>query len=473
MRRARRALLLALAGVAVGTASAHAAQPLSTGFNGGSASGPATSEPWLAEATFEGASMMRLNVLWSTVAPTRPKRPADPADPAYRWSSLDAAVQRLSARRIGVLLTILDAPRWAEGPGRPPPGDSAPAGSWRPNATALREFAAAAARRYSGEYPDPLTPGATLPRVRYWQAWNEPNLWLYLTPQWTRRRGAYRLASAPIYRALLNGVYAGVKRVRADDVVLSAGTAPYGDLGAGGRRVSPVRFLRSLLCLGDRALRPLPCPHPAHLDAIAHHPYSPGGPESHAVSPDDAAVPDIARITRVLRAAERSHRVLPAGRKGVWVTEISWDSAPPDPEGVPVQEHARWVEKADYVLWRQRVGTVLWLQIRDSPPRPSSAVTYQAGMFFLDGTPKPAADAFRFPFVVVHDRGGRAIAWGKAPAAGPVAIQRRTASGWKTVARLVAGTSRVFVTVLTPSRGQTLRALSGTATSLPWLAGVR
>ena len=52
-----------------------------------------------------------------------------------------------------------------------------------------------------------MVPGAFLPRVRYWQPWNEPNLSYYLAPQWTRAGGRWVAASPVIYRGLLNAVY--------------------------------------------------------------------------------------------------------------------------------------------------------------------------------------------------------------------------------------------------------------------------
>ena len=127
-----------------------------------------------------------------------------------------------------------------------------------------------------------------------------------------------------------------------------------------------------------------------------HHPNGIGGPLWHAYDADDVAVPDLAKITGPLHAAERWHRILPAGPKGLWVTEISWDSDPPDPNGVPVQTQARWCEQAMDALWREGVGTILFLAIVDAPPIPNYASTYQSGIYYLDGQPKPSATAFRF-----------------------------------------------------------------------------
>jgi hypothetical protein len=54
-------------------------------------------------------------------------------------------------------------------------------------------------------------------------------------------------------------------------------------------------------------LTPLACSDPPHLDAISHHPYGIGGPFWHALNPGDASIPDMDKIARVLKAAERWH----------------------------------------------------------------------------------------------------------------------------------------------------------------------
>src|SRR4029077_20891185 len=117
--------------------------------------------------------------------------------------------------------------------------------------------------RYSGR-----TPG--IPRVRYWQIWNEPNLATYLTPQWVHKGRGFSAASPGIFRALVNAGDAGWKAVNATNFVVTAGTAPYGDLQPGGRRIAPVTFLRAVMSKRT------------NLDAISHHPYGVGGPSQHA-----------------------------------------------------------------------------------------------------------------------------------------------------------------------------------------------
>src|SRR5947209_12000350 len=102
-------------------------------------------------------------------------------------------------------------------------------GTWKPSPTEFAQFARAAARRYDGSFPDPRNPTDDLPRVRYWQAWNEPNLDTYLTPQWVRTRHGFAPASPGIYRSMLNSFYTAIKTMGRSNVVATAGIAPYGN----------------------------------------------------------------------------------------------------------------------------------------------------------------------------------------------------------------------------------------------------
>lgn len=421
---------------------------------------PAEARLWLERGRSAGGSIARLNVSWASIAPQRRPagfRPADPGSPAYEWAGLDVVVRRVTRHGYRVLFTVLDAPRWAEGRGRP---QAAPAGTWKPRPGAVRAFARAIARRYSGRFRQD---GLRLPRVRLFQAWNEPNLSGYLSPQWRGRRPV----SAIHYRALLNGFYAGVKAAQPRAKVLTGGTAPYGDLPGGGR-VPPVVFWRRVLCLTGAQLRRLPCPRPAHLDILAHHPINVGGPTRSALNPQDASTPDFRPLRVALRRAVRTGRALPRRGKPLWATEIWWDSRPPDPGGVPLRRHARWYEQALYVLWRQRVRAVVFLQIVDAPPLPTYRESLQSGIFFESGRPKPARRALRFPLVVDKRTRRGPVAWGIAPRGGVVSIQRRRAGGWKTIARRRVKRRSSFLVGL-PGRGTgRYRARMRSETSLVW-----
>ncbi len=450
--------------------AATAPRGLQLGVAGVSFSSPdaALREEWMAKARGTGADLALLGAVWSGIAPAR--RPAgfdaaEPADPAYDWDSLDAAVRSAVAHGLRPVLEIDFAPAWAEGPNRPGP-TQAPPGTWLPQPDQLGLFAQALAARYSGRFVDPAQPGAgPLPRVRYFQIWAEENLSEHLSPLWEGRR----LAAPAHYRAMLNAAYAAIHRADPGARVIVGGLAPYGDATVGGSRIPPVWFWRSLLCLRGSGLRPTRCPNPAHFDIAAHNPIDVWGPSRGAAQPLDVSVPDIGRLTAIVRKALRTGRALPTKPKPFWATEIWWDSSPPDPRGVPIHRHARYLTEALYILWRQGVNAVIWWYLRDQLPGAAGyAATQQSGLLFHDGTPKPAYSAFRFPFVAEPDGRGRVLLWGKAPRAGRLVVQRRTRRGWAPLAHAVAGPSRIFVAHVGAPRPLRLRARQGRQASLPW-----
>jgi len=452
-----RALRAALAGLLAGGALAAPAQAapreLHLGFVDDAVlfdRDPAVRSTWLGNMRAVGADRVRVSANWRSIARRAPAAGDDPADPAwsgYAWAAFDTAVADARAAGLEPIVLVSSAPAWAEGAGRP---QSAPAGSWRPDPAALAAFARAVSLRH--------------PEVRFWQAWNEPNLDVYLSPQFA----AGRPAAPAHYRRMLNAFHAAIKAVDPRDVVITAGTAPFGDAGNSGRRTPPARFVRELLCLRGRDLAPAACPQPARFDVLAHHPYSVGSPRRKALNADDVSIPDLHKLVRPLRRAEAHGRALGARRHGVWVTEVSWDSAPADPQGVPAATHARWLEEALYLFWRAGVDTVTWWLARDQAPTPSFDTTYQSGVFARDGTPKPAARAFAFPLVADRLSGRRVRIWGRAPGAGPVVVQRRTRGSWSSVAALPASAGQVFTRTLGLARGTRIRARQGAATSLTW-----
>jgi len=296
-----------------------------------------------------------------------------------------------------------------------------------------------------------------------------------ISPQWVRHGRRFSPASPGIFRGLLNAFYASVHAVDPTNLVVTAGTAPFGDPHPGDRRIPPALFTREFLCVsGRRVLRPHPCPGgPSHFDALAHHPYPLGSPPTHALNPDDVVIADLSRLTRPLAVALRAGNVLPAGPKQLWATELSWDSSPPDPQGVPVLRQARYLEGALYVLWREGVDEVTWFLLRDAAKGRGYPFTLQSGIYFRATTvaadrPKPSFTAFRFPFTA-YRRHGVATLWGLAPVApGTVVVQERRRGGWVTVRSLKAGANRVFLGSLRIGRGRELRAVEGSDVSIVW-----
>ncbi|MCW2992354.1 MAG: hypothetical protein JWM73_2948 [Solirubrobacterales bacterium] len=424
------------------TAVCAAAPGLNLGFYDGALS-TANRGAWLQDADGVGAQVLRIDIGWP--AGREPVDATDPADPAYGFATADASIRAIADAGMTPDVSFTGAPTWAEGAGRP---GSAPVGSWKPAAPALHDYAIALGRRYSGTYPDPAHPGETLPKVTYFQVWNEPNLSKYLSPQWVRDRNGIKAYAPGHYRAMLNAFAAGLRSVRPDAKVVTAGTAPFGD-NTGGNRIRPLQFWRTMLA------------KPTEFDIAAHHPYGVAVPTRHALNADDMTVPDLGKLRRLLTA--KGHA------EPIWVTEVSYDSSPPDPDGVPIAQHARWLTQTLYLLWKAKVTTVLWYLIRDNPPVPSYPESNQAGVYYLDGTPKPAATAFRFPFLVVPD-GRRQLAWARAPERGRLVLERRSGGRWTPVASKQVAARQIVEFHLRGATVATFRVRIGTDVSLTFAA---
>jgi hypothetical protein len=456
--------VLAICGYSSWKAAGASAHGLTTGFVDYKflLPDPTTRALWLDRARKEGGEIVRLNVVWRNIAPDPPSNPTDPADPAYRWTSLDRAVRDGAARGLEIMFTVFYAPRWAQGPNRAP---GAGPGAWEPNPQAYGAFAKALATRYSGSFHD--RHGALLPHVGVFEAWNEPNQNVYLAPQWTP-------GNAPngptLYRNLLNAFYAGVKSVQSEATVVGGATSPFGD-PPGGPRMRPKTFLTHLFCL-DGKLEPA-CGERAHLDVLSHHPISTfGGPGKPPGVYGDIVPENFRLVRRILRAAERAKRVAPSGHHNLWATEFWWISSPPVPPGSPFRTvsprvQAKEIELTLYLLWRQ--GATVAINYAVGDPDPSVNSFTGTGIYFPDGQAKPAATAFRFPFVTHRGSHGKAVvAWGKAPETGKLKIRNHRRGSWRTVKRLNVHAGEVFTTKLGRHAGGTLRGSVGGVTSLSW-----
>jgi hypothetical protein len=400
-----------------------------------------------------GATAIRFYAIWRRTAPgPRPADPANPADPAYDWSLLDEQVRLAKARHLEPILSIEGAPDYAAQPGEGLPG------TVRPSPTEFALFARAAARRYSGSFQG-------LPRVRYWQAWNEPNYFRHLAPQYDTPasepvRPSSRLLSPDIYRPMVNAFADAVHRVHADNLVIAGGLAAFGNESAGTHVARTLPFMRRLLCM-TRRNKPQPgCRKRIKFDVWSHHPYTAGGPTHHNISPEDVSLGDLERMGRLLRAAVRARHVVSKRRVEWWATEFSWDTNPPDPNAVPMKLHERWVAHALYRMWRNGISLATWFQIRDAKAAVSGEHIFQSGMYFecdggvLCGGPKPSLTAFRFPFVAFTGKKG-VLVWGRTPwgRRGRVAIERRGA-GWRRVVTLRTDRYGIFTrTLRAPKRG--------------------
>jgi len=465
--------LLALALLLALPAPAAAADGLERGISDGvyfNSGDPAQRALGLARTKVAGARFVRIQLSWRYVtrATSTPEQARNPGWEGYRFEYVDRIVREAVAAGLEPLVVVKSAPAQHEAQPRWP---FAAVGTWSPDPAAFGDFAQAVSLRYSGVFPDPQRPGRTLPSVRYWQAWNEPNLPVYLQPQWVAVNGRWLPFSPAHYRKLLNAFEAGIRVHEPDAVVLAAGTAPLGERDGLGR-MPPVRFWQSFFCLGKPpGLTPSPCPDPARFDVFAHHPFSIGDPDGARRPSLDTSVADLHRLTEILRAAERTGRALGAARHPVWVTELNWDTNPPDPQGLNAVRQHRWVPRALYRLAAEGVQVVFWHFISDRSDPRHPAGLWRAGS---PGKAKPALRAFRFPFVAVRGSEREVRLWGLLPQAGPrgVAIERRRSGGrWRKIGGARVSAAGVIGGTFRLRGAATLRARAGAEVSPAWRVG--
>jgi hypothetical protein len=446
-------------------ATSFGARPLDTALVASAAFYGGQADIAFEHARSAGTSAIRLQLSWRDIAPEGAVRPpgfdaTNPFDGAYRWGEFDQLVRRSVAYGLEPVVGISETPSWAErgGGGRP--------GTNRPDPAELGSFAEAAARRYSGQF-------SGLPRVSTWEVWNEANASFFLYPQ---EENGQPFAPAH-YRSMVNAVADGVRQVHPDNRVAAGGLFPFVIARPGVQAIGPLRFMRELFCLSKR-LRPISgCGDPVRFDLWTHHPYTSGSPTHKASNPDNVSIRELPSMAKVLRAAVRFNRVIHSKPVRFWVTEFSWDTNPPDPKGVPLKLHARWVSEALYRMWRSGVSLVTWFQLRDgvADGRPHGSV-FESGLYSRcnDGlacdSPKPSFQAFRFPFVAF--RSGRKVRiWGRMPAGvgGKVVVEQEAGRSWRALATLRANRVGIFTRRLRTRRHGALRARrTGGDVSIPF-----
>jgi hypothetical protein len=360
---------------------------------------------WLDRAAEAGAETIRLGAVWRGIAGSAPPAdPTNPADPSYDFRDLDAAVRDAAARGFRIMITITRGPNFAEGPDRDP--DAGP-GTWKPSPDRLAEFSTAIATRYSGSFPDPGNPGAALPQVSIWEIWTEPNLFDHLNPQ---TEGG-KLFAPTHFRAMVNAASAAIKGVNGSNEIIAGATAPFGDHPKPIDRIAPLTFWRAFFCLRGKNLKPKRgCQGgKPQIDAFSHNPIGglaasefglqTMGARDKAPNATDILVPDMHKLFDVLQAARKHRRVEPRRGTELWVSELLWETNPPDsgPTGVSLEKQALYLSQSLRLLRKQGVSEVHWVRLRDDAPTPDFASTLQSGLYFNDGTPKPALGAFHSP----------------------------------------------------------------------------
>jgi hypothetical protein len=400
----------------------------------GSLSNPQDPGPMLKILRSIGVNILRVEVIWSDIAPD-PKsrlRPAfnatDPSSyPAANWAPLDRLVNE--ARGYGIQLDFMatgGAPLWATQTGGPPCGTvgTAPVcfdDVFEPSGSEYGQFVQAVGRRY--------------PSVHFWDPALAPQYFNSSVP-----------VSANIYRGILD---AGWNALHAtghggDTIVVTSlsqdGSAVVGETGTS----APLIFIRTLWCgtssythLSGTAASEAGCPttkagyqHPALFQAsgVGVHPYPYAGPPTHIdfPTPDGVEFAEIPHLitgldrlqqlyTPLHKKCKKSHKNGKKSCKRVYGrykqmaaynTEYSYQTG-----YASADNEAQYINWAEYLSYKnQRISSYDQYELKD-------VSWFHTGLINLDGSLRPSFYSFRLPvwLPVTSTRRRRAIeVWGNA-----------------------------------------------------------
>jgi hypothetical protein len=321
---------------------------------------------WAAEPTVNllsarkaSASVIHVLADWSQIAPTRPRSPLNGDDPAYDLSDLDTIVETAPRYDMQVLMTITGTPGWANGgktPNVPPT-----------NLTHLTQFSRMLATRYNG-----LRAGHGA--VTRWSVWNEPNLELFLKPQFEGKR----IVSPEIYARLYMAAYRGIKAGNPLAEVAIGETSNRGrnrPLAGVSGSVAPATFAFLL----SKVNRKLP------FVAWATHPYA---TEFRLGPKQKVSYPNVT-MTR-LEQFGKSLETWFGRRVPIWVTEYAYQTRPENPAGVTRAQQAVNARVAlQMAQANPYVEMFVWFILRDSTIK-----TWRSGLIAKNGVKKPAYNVF-------------------------------------------------------------------------------
>ncbi len=355
--------LLLAAGVA-GLAAAprgHAAQRMPIGFMDDPAFRWSADAPQeLDKAKAAHASIVRTIANWSTIAPRRPARATNPFDPAYRLNDLDELVRNAQTRGIVVMITIWGTPKWANG-GKGP--------NVAPKRLAdLTNFARAMSSRYSGRFQG-------YPYVGRWSVWNEPNLGIFLTPQFGAKG---KIVSPSIYATLYQAGYRGIMAGNPHALVAIGETSNQG-------RDHPLKGVHDSVAPGTFA-RLLAQHRGLQFSAYATHPY----PTRPNLAPSQQVRWPNVTLSRLPQFETSLDQWFHRKNVPVWITEYGYETKPAQPFGVTPAVQASYLSTVLAKLRADpRVHMFVWFILRDSPQS-----AWHSGLIGTTGKAKPAYRTF-------------------------------------------------------------------------------
>jgi len=358
LKTARIVLIAFVAVLAVGAAGAQAAARMPIGFFDDLSFRYAPERLQNLElAAAAGGSVIHTTANWPQIAPTRPADATDGGDPAYRLSDLDDLV--FTSARYGqrVMIDINGTPKWANG-GKAP-------NVMPKKLSDLTAFARMLASRYNGSTGHGI--------VGLWSVWNEPNLQLFLTPQFVGKKMVGPANYAKLYKAVYAGIKAGnpTAKVAIGETSARGRDKPLAGISAS---IAPATFMKQVAKV--KGLK---------FDAWAHHPY-PTGPNLKPLQVVRYPNVTLGRLKQFEADMKKAfHRSVP-----VWITEYGHETKPAEPHGVSEATQAAYAKQAlNFAKADPNVQMFIWFVIRDSKGNP-----WQSGLIRANGSQKPGYSAF-------------------------------------------------------------------------------
>ena len=358
LKAVRFVLVAMTALLAIPVATVHAAPRMPIGFfDDPSFRWSPTREQNLQQAAAAGASVIHTTATWPSLAPTKPANAANGDDPAYRLTDLDDLVFNASLYGLRVMININGTPKWANG-GKAP-------NVMPKKLSDLTAFARMLATRYNGRSGR----GA----VSLWSVWNEPNLQLFLTPQFVGKK----VVGPANYAKLFKAAYAGIKAGNPLAKVAIGETSARGrdkPLAGTSASIAPGTFARLLAQV--KGLK---------FDAWAHHPYptAPNLPPTQKVRFPNVTLSTMPTFEKDLKTW--FHRAVP-----IWITEYGHETKPPLAQGVTYAKQAAYAKQALAIAKKDpNIQMFIWFVYRDSSGDP-----WKSGLISQSGSPKPAFAAF-------------------------------------------------------------------------------
>ena len=275
------------------------------------------------------------------------------------FGDVDEAVRAAQENDQEVILTISGTPRWANGGKNP---------NVMPTRIAdFTAFSRAIASRYSGRF-------SGYPFVRFWSVWNEPNLQLFLSPQFDSRGRSVAPAN---YAKLAAAAYAGIKAGNPQAQIAIGETSARGSDKATGLRPthSPGKFAE-LVAKANPRLK---------FDAWSHHPYpsNPNSRPSQVVKWPNVSLASLPRLNESLRSWFKRKSV------PIWVTEYGHQTRPEDSLGVPYATQAAYIQQSISMASSYPfVNMFIWFVYQDDQGQP-----WESGIYTSGGSPKGTSPA--------------------------------------------------------------------------------